>query len=222
MISYSSNALLEGLFLPLSREKLHQNLFKNEPVHWRSVRTFYFLVLLSVVVVVLWWSQTCRAIHCRTVHCVCQRIITSGVEPLIFASLAIHSVCWAQVRMEFWLAGSGTTHQQVIKGNKIVMINLALLFWKLITMIYRGRQMKPSSTSTTIVRELKQRRRWRHRERQKSNRSILAKQQLCTCITRLCTFLCRRCATSTWNWLNSRFVEDVNTRQRFLQFFSLT
>ena len=79
--------------------------------------------------------------------------------------------------------------------------------------------MKPSSTSTTIVRELKQRRRWRQRERQKSSRSILAKQQLCTCIARLCTFLCRRCATSTWNCLNSRFVEYVNTRQRFCNSF---
>ena len=34
-----------------------------------------------------------------------------------------------------------------------------------------------------IIRELKQRRRGRQRERQKSNRFILAKQQLCTCIT---------------------------------------
>ena len=79
--------------------------------------------------------------------------------------------------------------------------------------------MKPSTTSTTIVRELKQRRRWRQRERQKSNRSILTKQQLCTCIARLCTFLCHRCATSTWNCLNSRFVEYVNTRQRFCNSF---
>ena len=174
-----------------------------------------FLVLLFVVVVIVfWWSQTCRAIHCRTVHCVCQRIITSGVGPLIFASLAIHSVCWAQVRMEFWLAGSGTTHQQVIKGNIIVMINLALPFWKFITMI-----LFPIVYTTTVIRELKQRRRWRQRERQKSNRSILAKPQLCTCITRLCTFLCRRCATSTWNCLNSRFVEYVNTGQRFCNSF---
>ena len=25
-----------------------------------------------------------------------------------------------------------------------------------------------------------------------------------------CTFLCRRCTTTTWNWLISRFVEDGN------------
>ena len=30
-----------------------------------------------------------------------------------------------------------------------------------------------------------------------------------------CTFLCRRCPTTTWKCLNSRFVEDGNTRQQF-------
>ena len=42
----------------------------------------------------------------------------------------------------------------------------------------------------------------------------LAKQQLRTCITLFCTFLCRRCTTTTWKFLISRIVEDVNTRQR--------
>ena len=42
----------------------------------------------------------------------------------------------------------------------------------------------------------------------KSDRFRQAKQQLCTCITLFCTFLCRRCTTTTWNWLISRFVED--------------
>ena len=41
-----------------------------------------------------------------------------------------------------------------------------------------------------------------------------AKQQLCTCITLFCTFLCRQCTTTTWKCLISRFVENVNTRQR--------
>ena len=63
-------------------------------------------------------------------------------------------------------------------------------------------------------RELKQRRRRRQRERQKSNRFRLAKQQLCTCFTLFCTFLCSRCTTTTWKCLNSRFVEDGNTRQQ--------
>ena len=65
-----------------------------------------------------------------------------------------------------------------------------------------------------LYRELKQRRRRRQRERQKSSRFRLAKQQICTCITLFSTFLCRHCTTTTWNFLFSRFVEDVNTRQR--------
>ena len=71
-------------------------------------------------------------------------------------------------------------------------------------------------------RELKQQRRWRHRERQKINRFRLAKQQLCTCITLFCTFPCRHYTTTTWNCLISRFVEDANTRQRFSFCFSWT
>ena len=58
------------------------------------------------------------------------------------------------------------------------------------------------------IRRRRQRQR-RQREQQKSNRFILAKQQLCTCIT-----LSRHCTITTWNCLISRFVEDVNTRQR--------
>ena len=40
------------------------------------------------------------------------------------------------------------------------------------------------------------------------------KQQRCTCITLFCTFLCRQCTTTVWKCLISRFVENVNTRQR--------
>ena len=68
-------------------------------------------------------------------------------------------------------------------------------------------------------RELKQQRRRRQRERQQSNRFKLAKQQLCTCITLFCTFLCRRCTTTTWKCLISLFVEDVKTKQRFFSSF---
>ena len=71
---------------------------------------------------------------------------------------------------------------------------------------------------TTIVkvvnREFTQRRRRRQRERQKINRFRQAKQQLCTCITPFCTFLCRRCTTTTWDCLISRFVEGGNKRQQ--------
>ena len=65
---------------------------------------------------------------------------------------------------------------------------------------------------------LKQRRRRRQLERQKSSRTILAKQKICTCITHFCTFLCRRCTNITWKCLISRFVGDGNTKK---QLFSL-
>ena len=68
-------------------------------------------------------------------------------------------------------------------------------------------------------RELKQRRRRRQRERQQSNWFKLVKQQLCTCITLFCTFLCRRCTTTTWKCLISLFVEDVKTKQRLFSSF---
>ena len=80
-----------------------------------------------------------------------------------------------------------------------------------------GRLDAPGSTAqreAEATGELKQRPRRRQRERQKSSRFRQAKQQLCTCITLFDTFLCRRCTTTTWKWLNSRFVEDGNTRQR--------
>ena len=44
----------------------------------------------------------------------------------------------------------------------------------------------------------------------------LAKQQLCTCSTLFCTFICRHCATTTWKCLISRFMEDINKRKLFL------
>ena len=59
-------------------------------------------------------------------------------------------------------------------------------------------------------RDLKIRRQGRQRERQKSCRLKLAKQQLCTCTTIFSTFLCRHCMTTTWKCLISRFMEDVN------------
>ena len=69
-------------------------------------------------------------------------------------------------------------------------------------------------THRSAIGELKQRRRRRQGERQKSNRFILAKQQLCTCITLFCTFHSRRCTTTTWKCLISRSVEDGNIRQQ--------
>ena len=63
--------------------------------------------------------------------------------------------------------------------------------------------------------ELKKRQRRRQRERQKSDRFRLTKQQLCMYSMLFCTFLCRHCATTKWNFLISRSMEDVNTRERF-------
>ena len=63
-------------------------------------------------------------------------------------------------------------------------------------------------------KEFTQRRLRQQRERQKSDRFWLEKQQLWTCITLFSTFLCRRCTTTTWNCLISRFVEDGNKRQQ--------
>ena len=67
--------------------------------------------------------------------------------------------------------------------------------------------------SRSVAKELKQRRRRRQRGRQKSYRVRLTKQKLFTCIMLFCTFLSRRCTTTTWKCLISRFVEDRNTRQ---------
>ena len=50
-----------------------------------------------------------------------------------------------------------------------------------------------------------------NQNRKKSNRFRLAKQQL---YTLFCTFLSRRCTTTTWKCLTWRFVEDRNTRQQ--------
>ena len=81
--------------------------------------------------------------------------------------------------------------------------------------------IKKEQKNIYICRELKQRprrrRRQRQRERQKSNFNWyrLTKQQLYTCITFFCIFLCRCCTPTTWNFLFSRIVEDVNTRQQF-------
>ena len=76
-------------------------------------------------------------------------------------------------------------------------------------------QLSPCFCSpSSNIRELKQRRRGRQRERQKSNKFGSVKQQLCSCITFFCTFLSRHGTTTTRTFLISRFVEDVITRQQ--------
>ena len=62
----------------------------------------------------------------------------------------------------------------------------------------------------------------RKRERQRSNKFRKVKQQLCTCSTLFCTFLCRHCTTARWKYLISRFTEDVNkARRNFSALFKL-
>ena len=58
-------------------------------------------------------------------------------------------------------------------------------------------------------------------ENGKKKRFILEKQELCTCSTLFCTFLCHHCRTATWNSLKWRFVADVNTDQTTNFSFSL-
>ena len=55
-----------------------------------------------------------------------------------------------------------------------------------------------------VTREFTRRRRRRQRERQNINGFRLAKQQLCTCITLFCTFLCRRYTTTTFTFCRGR------------------
>ena len=54
-------------------------------------------------------------------------------------------------------------------------------------------------------------------QRQKSNRFILAKEQLCPCITLFCIFLSHHCKSARWNFLiwRARFMESVNTAPNF-------
>ena len=59
---------------------------------------------------------------------------------------------------------------------------------------------------TTVTSKRTAKKQWVHKK-------LLAKQQLWTCITLFCTFLCRHYMTTTWKCLISHFVENVNTRQ---------
>ena len=91
------------------------------------------------------------------------------------------------------------TKSHVFRSKEFTLTIALNLFSKRGTFCENLRKLK----TTTLVgfrcisRELQQRRRRRHRGRQKSNRFILAKQQLCTCITLFRTFLYRPCTTTT-------------------------
>ena len=75
----------------------------------------------------------------------------------------------------------------------------------------RENKNKPVRACTvTKLRELRQRRR-RTATRTAKRQTGWIKKKLCTCITLFWTFLClcRRCTTTKWNCLISRFVESV-------------
>ena len=85
------------------------------------------------------------------------------------------------------------------------------------SLLWHSSLPSPSLLLKLFNREPKQRRRRRRRqlEQQKSNRFIVAKHQLCTCINLFCTFFCRHgTSTKTFKCLISRFVKDGNTRQQ--------
>ena len=71
-------------------------------------------------------------------------------------------------------------------------------------LIYRGAHRH-------LIRELKQRRRRRQWERQKRVKGLDGQNNNSARASRI--FLCRHCATTTWN-LISHFVENLNTRQQ--------
>ena len=76
-------------------------------------------------------------------------------------------------------------------------------------------------TSSLSLQKKYYTRRRRQRDRDKSSRFRLARQQLGTCIMLFCTFVSRHCTTTTWKCLISRFVGDVNARERFCSFSEL-
>ena len=84
--------------------------------------------------------------------------------------------------------------------NKPRRIFLSLWIWTL----FLGIQLRESSPARDEVRV-------RIIATGKSNRFWLVKQQLGPRIMLFCTFPCRRCTTTTWKCLISRFIEDVNT-----------
>ena len=78
-------------------------------------------------------------------------------------------------------------------------------------------QMSAKESIQYNNRKLKRWQWQRQQEREKNNVFRLAKQQLCSCIMLFCWFICRCCMITMWKSLNSRFVENVNTR-RWLSF----
>ena len=129
---------------------------------------------------------------------------------------------WSQ---QLLVQGTGKKKQTNKKNRQICQVTIER---RSVTSRYHGSNISGSLNNG----ELKRQRRRRQRERQKSNRFILAKQQLCTCITLFCTFLSRLLASflsrplvsfmsATWNFLTSRarFMDLVGEQSTRIFFF---
>ena len=126
------------------------------------------------------------------------------VQPLHLSAVWLHCQSHNIIGEDHWrTCGSGKVHRQLeiwTTGTSEGMLwNCSYLF--------------------LFHRELKQRRRQRHKNVKNKSRLKLAKQQLRTCITLFRAFLYPRCTTARWNGLFSRFLEHVDTIQRFSNFF---
>ena len=86
--------------------------------------------------------------------------------------------------------------------------------------VIRKYTSRSKKCTVTVVWKFKQQRRWQPQERQKAIgldwQNIIFERASRS----FWTFLCRRCTTTTWNYLISRFVEDTNTSQRLSFSFS--
>ena len=125
--------------------------------------------------------------------------------------LLFHKNQWESIRRRLQLLSFAILWRQWTQFLIQICTEIACkthFFWKYNDLVF----FRSCKEERQVNRE--QRRRRRQREGQKSNRFKLTKQQLCKCITLLCTFLCRQFTTSKWKCLISRFVKNVNTRQR--------
>ena len=112
-----------------------------------------------------------------------------------------------------WLVGSKPTRRSnltmpttsrfpcVLCHRKLVAIRVNEYFlhkWRHVPCVLTSSFISSLSSLSILNRGLQQRRRRSQRERPKSSGLRLAKQQLGTCITLFCTFLCRHCTSTIW------------------------
>ena len=125
-------------------------------------------------------------------------------------SFLLSPYCWSDQRQFFPNNIYTSSIEKVVRTSKIIVVwtlRKSCFFLRIDAYIMSGSFIAwqwgaYATTTVTATRTAK------------SNRFRQANQQLCTCVTLFCTFLCRRCTTTTWNCLISRLVEDENTRQQ--------